>query len=294
MMASFRERIKSGEVLIADGATGTNLLSRGLPRGKPAEAWVLEKPEEIIRLHQDFIDAGCDIVLTCTFGATPLRLEGSELAGHTFEINQQAVRLARQAIQGRPVYVGGSIGPSGQLMKPYGPLDETEVMDSYIEQINALADAGVDLLVIETQFSLEEARTAVRAAHAVCNLPIVCSFSFDRGIRTMMGVRPSQLAQEIEPLEVDLLGINCGRSLEENLQALKELRRETQLPLWFKPNAGLPEVDENGQVNYSITPEEMGHNVHQWLMVGAQVVGGCCGTTPDHLKRIASHVRANR
>jgi len=294
MSSSFLERVRSGELLISDGATGTNLLARGLPRGMPGEAWVLERPDEIVRLLGDFIQAGADILLTCTFGASPLRLAGSEFADRSGEINRRAVALAREAIHDRPLYVGASLGPTGQLLKPFGPLDEQEAIDSYLEQVKALVEAGVDLFAIETQFSLEEAQAALKAIRMTTDLPVVCSFSFDRGTRTMMGVRPAQMASELTPLGVDILGINCGRSLEENLLVLKELRQATDLPIWFKPNAGLPEVDEAGQAHYAVTPEAMGQKVPEWLAAGAQIVGGCCGTTPDHLQRIARQVRSQK
>jgi 5-methyltetrahydrofolate--homocysteine methyltransferase len=294
MKASFLDCLKAGNILVSDGATGTNLLARGLPRGVLAEDWVLNQPQKVLRLMKDFIMAGADIVLTCTFGASPLRLDGSELSGYATEINQRAIEIGREAILDRPVYLGASIGPTGQLMKPFGPLDEDAAINSYTEQISALAHGGVDLLVIETQFSLDEARAVIWAIHSVCDLPIVCSFSFDRGTRTMMGVKPAQVAAELESLSVDLLGINCGRSLEDNFKALKELRQATDLPIWFKPNAGLPEVDEEGKTTYSVTPAQMGEQVGAWLEAGAQIVGGCCGTTPEHLSEIARQVKIQR
>ena len=288
MENAFLEFIKTGKVLVADGATGTNLQQRGLPRGLSGENWVLDKPEEIIRLERDFIDAGAGLILTCTFNASPLRLEGGDLAGHALEINRRAVELGRQAIAGRPVLLGGSIGPAGKLLKPYGPLSEEEAVQNFAEQAQALADAGVDLLVIETQFDLSEAKAALTGARQVTHLPIVCSFSFDRGTRTMMGVKPSQVAAELKELDVDMVGINCGRSLTENLAALKELRLSTDLPIWFKPNAGLPEVDAQGNAHYTTTPEQMGELAPEWIAAGAQIIGGCCGTSPDHLRRIAA------
>ncbi len=288
MGSSFMERIQRGEILIADGATGTNLQARGLKRGEPSEAWVLDQPNEIVRLHRDFIDAGANIILTCTFGASPLRLEGSSLADRAIEINRQAVALARQAAQTRSVLVAGSIGPAGRLIKPYGPLSRDEVISSYTEQVSILTEAGVDLLVIETQFDLTEASAAIQAAASTSSLPIICSFSFDRGTRTMMGVNPRQMGNEIGKYGIDGIGINCGRSLEDNLNALKELRQTVpDIPIWFKPNAGLPEVDESGATHYTVTPEEMGAKVKSWLQAGAQIVGGCCGTTPEHLHQIA-------
>lgn len=291
MSDSFLEKIGHGQILVSDGATGTNLLGRGLQRGLSGEHWVLEKPEEIIRLEQDFVDAGAEIILTCTFNASPLRLEGSDLAGRATEINHRAVELARRAIAGKPVFIGGSIGPCGKLLKPFGPLSEEEAMYNFAEQAQALTEAGADLLVIETQFDLNEAKAALRGVRQVSSLPVVCSFSFDRGTRTMMGVMPSQIAASLQDLEVNLLGINCGRSLAENLSALKELRKSTDLPIWFKPNAGLPVVDAQGNSHYTTAPEEMGQLVPHWIAAGAQVVGGCCGTTPEHLRQIAEAVR---
>ncbi len=296
-MSNFLERINNGEVLVADGATGTNLQQRGLEQGAPAETWVLERPAEIVRLHRDFVEAGADILLTCTFGATSLRLEDSGrpgLAERAVEINRRAVELARQAANeaGRPdVLVAGSIGPTGQLLKPFGPLDEKTAEAAFNRQAQALVEAGADLLVIETQFDLAEARAALRGARlASAGIPLVCSFSYDRGTRTMMGVRPSQMADELSNL-ADVLGINCGRSLDENFKALGELRTATSLPVWFKPNAGLPEVDELGRSIYRVTPQQMGDRTPEWIKAGAQVVGGCCGTSPEHLREIARAVK---
>ncbi len=296
-MAKFLERINAGEVLVADGATGTNLQQRGLERGVSAESWVLERPQEIVRLQRDFLVAGADILLTASFGATAIRLEtagGPALAGRATEINRQAVALARQAaaLAGRPeTLVAGSIGPTGQLLKPLGPLEKSAAEAAFLVQVQALVEAGVDLLVVETQFDLGEAKCALKAARqAAAGVPLVCSFSYDRGTRTMMGVRPSQMAAELGGM-ADVLGINCGRSLDDNLKALVELRAATTLPLWFKPNAGLPEVDDQGCAVYRVTPAEMGARTPAWLQAGAQVVGGCCGTSPEHLREIAHAVK---
>jgi 5-methyltetrahydrofolate--homocysteine methyltransferase len=299
--STFLERLKSGEVLVADGATGTNLQARGLERGAPAETWLFDRPEEILRLHVDFIQAGAQIILTDTFGASPLRLEATTLAGRVDEVNQRAVELARQAIlqagrQEGEIFVAGSVGPSGGLIKPLGPLDEAQVYASFGDQGKALERAGVDLIVIETQFDLKEATLAAKAIRDNSRAPLVVSFSYDRGTRTMMGVRPAQMATEFGALglEIAALGVNCGRSLDENLEALKELRAATDLPLWFKPNAGLPKSDGQGNSVYDLAPEEMGALAPKWIEQGAQVIGGCCGTSPDHLAWIANSARAVR
>jgi 5-methyltetrahydrofolate--homocysteine methyltransferase len=186
----------------------------------------------------------------------------------------------------RVIYVAGSLGPAGALLKPYGTLDPDEVFENYAEQARLLQNAGVDLLVIETQFDINEASHAVQAVNSVSALPLVCSFSYDRGLRTMMGVKPVQVAEMIGALNVDILGVNCGRSLQENLDALKQLRDNTDLPLWFKPNAGLPKLDSQGNSVYSISPQEMGALVLKSLELDAQVIGGCCGTSPEHLAAI--------
>jgi 5-methyltetrahydrofolate--homocysteine methyltransferase len=291
MGSSFLDRLHDGQVLISDGATGTNLQQRGLARGIPSERWVLENPAGIVQLHADFIAAGSDIVLTSTFGATTIRLGQAGLTARVIEVNQRAVALAREAAAGRDVLVAGSIGPTGHLIQPLGPLEEKEAVAAFATQAEVLNAAGVDLLVIETQFDLGEARAAVQGVRSVSQLPLVVSFSYDRGTRTMMGVRPTQMAAELADMGVDVLGINCGRSLEDNFKALVELRSATQLPIWFKPNAGLPLLDENANPSYTITPAQMGEQVSAWLNAGAKIVGGCCGTSPAHLAAIAAVVK---
>src|SRR3990170_8472078 len=272
-MNKFLDAIHSGAVLISDGATGSNLQTRGLPDGKSGEAWVLEKPEAIRQLAADFIQAGSEIVLTCTFGASRLHLANMGLDGECERINRTAAELARQAAASSGAFVAGSIGPTGQMLDPYGPLAEADAEAAFAEQARFLAAGGVDLIVIETQFDLGEATAAVRGVRSVCDLPLVCSFSYDRGTRTMMGVSPARSARALNDSGVDLLGINCGRSLVDNLKALRELRDATALPIWFKPNAGLPVVDGSGNGVYQTTPQQMAENVTDWIAAGAQVIG---------------------
>lgn len=288
----FLERLQNEKVLVLDGATGTNLQRRGLPGGTPSDIWVLDNPDAVMQLHHDFVEAGSDIILTNTFGSTRLHLEHAGLADRFERSNRTAVELARRAVEGTATLVGGSMGPLGEMLEPYGMLRDTDAEAAYAEQACILSDAGVDMLVIETQYDLNEARAAIRGARSVTDLPLVCSFSYDRGTRTMMGVKPSQMAGEFAPLGVTALGINCGRSLEDNFKALEELRQATDLPIWFKPNAGLPHNDAAGNLKYDVTPEIMAAQVSQWIAAGARLVGGCCGTSPDHLRAIAQAARA--
>ena len=160
----------------------------------------------------------------------------------------------------------------------------------YRDQANILVKSGVDILVVETQFDLAEASIGVSAALAAGDLPVICSFSFDRGTKTMMGVSPTKFAQALGKSGVAALGINCGKSLEDNLNALKELANATDLPIWYKPNAGLPKLTDDGKPFYDVTPEIMASNVESWIESGARIIGGCCGTTPAHLKAIAEIV----
>jgi len=283
--------INSKKHLVSDGATGTNLIARGLPSGITAETWVLEQPEKIVQLHQDFISAGSDIILTSTFNGSSIRLKGTSLDGKIGLVNRKAVELARKAADGTEIFVAGSLGPLGQLMKPYGPLSPEEVRKAYQEQALFISESGADLLVVETQFDLGEVKAAIEGVRSVSELPLVVSLSYDRGKRTMMGVSPAQAARELENMPVDLIGINCGRSLDENTQNLVELRQATAKPVWFKPNAGLPRVDGQGNTVYDTTPQMMADYVPKWLEAGAQIIGGCCGTSPEHLREIAARVK---
>jgi 5-methyltetrahydrofolate--homocysteine methyltransferase len=284
----FLERLLSGEILVLDGATGTNLQRRGLPVGVPSDMWVMDNPAAVTQLHTDFLSAGSDILLTNTFGSSRLHLQHAGLAERFEASNRQAVALLRQVVAGSSTLIGGSMGPLGEMLQPYGTLAEEDALKAYAEQARVLSAAGVDLLVIETQFDLNEAKAAIRGAQSATDLPLVCSFSYDRGTRSMMGVKPAQMGKDLTEMGVAALGINCGRSLEDNYKALQELRAVTTLPLWFKPNAGLPHNDEAGNLVYDVTPEMMAAQVPQWITAGARLVGGCCGTSPEHLRAIAA------
>ena len=286
------DRLAADEVLVSDGATGTNLQQVGLPVGASAEIWVLENPEAILSLNRAFIDAGSDILLTCTFGGTKLRLAASNLVDSFESINRKAVEITQQAARGQNVFVAGSIGPTGHMLAPLGTVSVEEAEENFREQARLLVDSGVDLVVIETQFDINEALAAVRGVRAIdAAIPLVCSFSYDRGTRTMMGVKPDDVADKVGSEQVDILGVNCGRSLNENLEVLIRLREVSKKPIWFKPNAGMPETDDEGKPTYSVSPEEMASLVPVWMEAGAQILGGCCGTSPAHLQAIADIVK---
>ena len=225
-------------------------------------------------------------MLTCTFGATAPRLADGPLAGRATEVNARAVELAREAV-GDDRLVAGSLGPTGQLVEPYGLLTRETAVDAYAEQARALAGAGADLLVLETFFALEEALWAVEGARSATDLPIVASFSFDQGTHTMMGLSPTDVVSAVAPLGVAALGANCGRSLEDTDAIVTEfLAAAPAVPLWVKPNAGVPRI-VGDTVVYEADPETLAEHVRVYVERGARIVGGCCGSTPEHIAAIA-------
>ena len=292
MSQTFLERLPSARVLVADGATGTNLQAAGLGLGVPPEEWLFDEPEKILALHRAFVQAGSDIILTDSFGGTRIRLRESQYLDRLAEINRRAVELARQAANERAgVMVAGSMGPTGLLMEPFGELTHDDVANAYAEQAAALTEGGADLLVLETFFALEEATAAIEGVQRASKLPLVVSFSFDQGTRTMMGLTPTQVAKTMAPLGVAALGANCGRSLDEMIQVVQEyVAANTGLPLWIKPNAGLPRMDGDISV-YDTTPETMGEYAKKFVVAGAKMVGGCCGSSPAHVAAIATAVK---
>jgi 5-methyltetrahydrofolate--homocysteine methyltransferase len=288
MGKSFVDRLRAGEILIADGATATNYQQMGMAIGVAPEEWTIDEPDKVLGLHRAFIEAGSDIILTNTFGATSPRLRESRYAGRAGDLNRRAVALAREAAAATPgVLVAGSMGPTGMLMEPLGELTRAAASDAYAEQAAALSSSGVDLLLLETFFALDEALAAIDGVRRSSELPLVVSFSFDRGTRTMMGLSPTQVIESIGPLGVAVIGANCGRSLEDMEQVVQEFAiLKAGIPLWIKPNAGLP-LMVGDIARYDTAPTEMAEFARRFIDAGAQVVGGCCGSSPEHVRAIA-------
>ncbi len=278
-------RLSAGEVLLSDGATGTLLQSMGMPSGQSPETWAIEQPDRIRELHRSYIEAGSDLILTCTFGGTRFRLSSHKLDSRVIEVNRRAAELAR-AEAGSDVFVAGDMGPTGQLLRPLGALSAAEAADAFAEQATGLVEGGADLLLVETMSDLGEAQAAIEGARRVTDLPIICTFSFDTHGRTMMGIRPGTVAERIGPL-VQGIGANCGRDPAEFPLFLQAMRAAApNALLWAKPNAGLPRV-QDGQAVYDATPDYMAQIALELRQAGAQLIGGCCGTRPDHLRAMA-------
>jgi 5-methyltetrahydrofolate--homocysteine methyltransferase len=289
MPSSFLELLAERPVLLADGATGTNYQNMGIEPGVAPEEWVIDEPEHVRELHRRFVAAGSDLVLTCSFGGTSLRLADERLAGRAVEVNRRAAELAREAV-GDDVLVAGSLGPTGHLTEPLGPLTRALAVATYAEQARALADDGVDLLVLETFFSLDEGLWALEGITSVSDLPLVVSYSFDQGTKTMMGLTPTVVVEAFAPLGVAAVGANCGKSLDDTDRIVEELLAAADgLPLWVKPNAGVPRMVRDAVV-YDAGPDDVARHLAGYAAQGARIVGGCCGSTPEHIAATARTV----
>lgn len=286
---AFLARLKAGEVLVADGATGTMLQSMGLPAGSAPEVWILEQPDQIRALHRSYVEAGADLILTANFGGSRYRLKAHDLSDRVEEINVRAAELARE-VAGDEVFVAGDMGPTGLLLAPLGEATPEGLADAFAQQTKGLVEGGVDLLLIETMSDIGEAQAAIEGARRITDLPIFCTFSFDTHGRTMMGTRPEAVAKKIGPL-VEGVGANCGRDPAEYVGFVEAMSQVAPgVVLWAKPNAGLPRMEDD-RVVYDASPEYMGQIALQLREAGAQIIGGCCGTTPEHIAAIAKALR---
>lgn len=283
--------LEENPYLIADGATGTNLFSMGLQTGDAPEFWNADYPDRVARHYQSFIDAGSDMILTNTFGGNRFRLQLHNGQKRVTELNEKAARLLRQAADeaDRPVLVAGDIGPTGEIFEPTGTLSQEEATDAFAEQAQALANGGADLIWIETLSSIEEAKAAFAGARTT-GLPVIFTMSIDTNGRTMMGVTAADivnLALEMLP-ELTACGSNCGVGAAEVVAAMINMKRtceDAQVKPAFvaKANCGIPEWLD-GNIVYNGTPDLMGRYAQLALDSGAQIIGGCCGTTPEHIK----------
>jgi 5-methyltetrahydrofolate--homocysteine methyltransferase len=291
----FRERLRRGMALVGDGAWGTMLMARGLAPGTPPESFVLERPDTIREIARLYLEAGADLLTTDTFGATSLNLSAYGLADRADEINRQAVTLAHEIAEGR-AYVSASVGPSGRLLAPLGETPPEEVRAAFERQIRRLVEAGADLICVETMTDLQEARLAVEAARAVSGeIPVIATMTFDRtprGFFTIMGVPVAQAARTLEAAGTDVLGSNCGQGSDPMVEVARAFREVTSLPLIIQANAGIPGTRQDALV-YPETPEFMAARVGPLLEAGVSIIGGCCGTTPDHVRAIRAAVTAH-
>jgi len=287
-MCGIMERIIRGDVLVADGAMGTMLFQRGLQTGECPEKMSIDRPEVLGEIAILYLQAGADIIQTNTFGGSPLKLAHYGLDSKTEEINSAAVRAARNAIGDR-AYLSASCGPCGGILKPYGDTESEEVTDGFKRQLAAVVAEGVDMICIETMIDLAEAKLAVAAAKLVApSTPVSVSMTFDstpNGFFTIMGTTVEQAVKGLFDAGADIVGSNCGNGSENMVRIAAEFRKHTTAPLIIQSNAGLPELKDDVLV-YSETPEFIAKQCLRLLDYGVNIVGGCCGTTPDYIAAI--------
>jgi 5-methyltetrahydrofolate--homocysteine methyltransferase len=299
MRTSLADLLATGKVLLADGATGTNYFAAGLTAGEPPEFWTVDRPDEVSSLHQQFVDAGADIILANTFGCNRQRLKLHKAEDRVYELARRAAELAGEvaAKAARPVVVAGSVGPTGELFEPLGALTHEVAVASFAEQMRGLLDGGADVAWIETMSSTEEVHAAAAAAIEV-GIPYVVTCSFDTAGRTMMGLLPAQLSEVLsaEPVLPLAQGANCGVGAPDILVTMLAMEGAA-VPLVCKGNCGVPQF-VGTEIVYSGTPELMARYAELAVDAGARIVGGCCGTTPLHLAgmraAIDGHQRADR
>jgi 5-methyltetrahydrofolate--homocysteine methyltransferase len=288
-MDRWDELLNKKRVLIADGAWGTEFVKRGLAAGESPERWNLERPADVEDVAARYVEAGADIVLTNTFGGSPLKLAKSGLDDQFEEINRLGVELSRRAANEK-ARVFASMGPSGEFMAPLGTVSEDEMRGQFARQAEVLAAAGADGIVIETMTDLNEALAALAAVRESAGVPVAVSMTFDagpKGYATMMGIRPSMAAERLEAAGANIVGANCGSGIEEMIEVVRLMHGATSLALWAKPNAGRPELVD-GRTVYRQTPEDMVKHLPALVEAGARIIGGCCGSTPDHVRLLSA------
>jgi 5-methyltetrahydrofolate--homocysteine methyltransferase len=288
------ERLARGDCLISDGATGTYLQQHGLEPGGCPEEFNVSHPDVVRGMAKAYFDAGSDMVLTNSFGGSRFMQKKYGFAGQVREFNQLAAELAKsQTPPGH--YVVGSVGPTGEFLEPLGDVTEADMYDAFVEQITALAEGGADSVVIETMTALEEARLAIKAAREHTQLTIMATMTFDKGPRgffTMMGVTPERAVTELVAAGADVVGSNCGNGIDVMIELARQLRAATDGYLLIHSNAGLP-VIKSGEIVYPETPEYMAERFKILVEdIGINIIGGCCGTGPEHIRALVKMLRA--
>jgi len=287
-MRSILEHLKKGKTLVSDGAMGTMLFEKGLRSGDCPELLNLSKPEILEEIAQIYFEAGADIIQTNTFGGSPLRLSDYGLEDKCEEINFKAVESVRKII-GDNAYISGSCGPSGQLLKPYGDTEPEILLKGFEQQIDALVKAGVDIICIETMTDLQEATLAVKAAKNLHpEIPVMVSMTFDKipkGYYTIMGVNIEEAVKGLEDAGADIIGSNCGNGIDNMIEIAKQIKELSDRPILIQSNAGIPE-NNDGEIVYPESPTYFEEKTLELIEAGVSIIGGCCGTTPEHIRAI--------
>lgn len=286
-MGKILDQIKKGKVLVSDGAWGTFLQQKGLQVGECPEEWNIKHPEKVFEIAKSYIDAGADMVETNSFGGTRFKLEKYDLADKVFEINKAAAEISKKAAGEK--FVLGSVGPTGKILM-MGDVTEEELYEAFKEQAKGLEAGSADAIMIETMTDLDEARLAIRAAKENTGLEVFCTMTFEKTVdgefRSMMGVSPTDMVNTIIDAGAELIGANCGNGIADMVGIVEEIRKcNKDIPVLIHPNAGMP-IYQDGETIFPETPDEMAALVPKIIAAGANIIGGCCGTTPIHISRV--------
>ncbi len=287
----FQELTQQG-VLLLDGALGSYLRSVGMPVGVCTEVWAQEHPQVLQNLQRAYAEAGSRILYAPTFSANRISLSAHGLQDRLAELNAKGVALSREVAEAcsalsRPVYVAGDMTTTGKMLEPRGELTYQELYETYREQIRALADAGADLLVAETLLNAEEALVALDAAQSVCDLPVMCTLTLEADGSALYGGNAVDMVESLQDMGAAAVGLNCSVGPDQLEAVVASMKAVAKVPVIAKPNAGMPTMDENGTAHYSMTPEQFAAAMKRLVACGAQIVGGCCGTTPEYIRRLA-------
>lgn len=280
------EQLTGNGVVLLDGATGSNLIKAGMPRGISPEQWVLENPGVLQELQQAYVEAGSRIVYAPTFAANRISLRNFNLQDRVEELNSRLVKISKDAVGSR-AYVAGDLTTTGQLMEPKGDLTYEKLYQAYKEQIKVLADGGADLLVAETMLSVDETVVALDAAQAVCGLPVLCTLSLEADGTALYGGNAVEAVTTLQEMGAAAVGLNCSVGPDQLESVVRNMKAAAFVPVIAKPNAGMPVINEKGEAVYSMNEADFARYSKILVDAGAGIVGGCCGTTPEYIKALA-------
>ena len=273
------------KVTLLDGATGSNLFVMGMPRGICSEEWILDHPDVLVELQKAYVEAGSQILCAPTFGANRFNLSSHGLGAQVEEMNHELVKISKKAVDGK-AYVAGDVTAIVKMIGMSSEATYEKAMERYKEQMRYLVDAGVDVILMETMTSMDEAMAALEAAQQVCDLPVLCSMTIDADGSIYAGGHIFEAAETLQEMGADAVGINCSVGPEQLVSIVEGLNQRLHIPMIVKPNAGMPKISDTGEASYDMTPERFGRSMKVLLEKGAKIVGGCCGTTPDYIREL--------
>ncbi|MCG8617015.1 MAG: homocysteine S-methyltransferase family protein [Desulfobacterales bacterium] len=286
------EKIKK-DGLLFDGAMGSLLIARGLAPGEAPESWNVNRPEDILEIHKSYYAAGADMATTNTFGASAMKLKKMGASESMEDVNRAGVELARQSC-GPDQFVAADIGDLGEMLTPMGPVSKEEAVAAFADQASVMADAGPDLFIIETMFDLNMALAAVEGIRSVTDLPVACTMTFKetpKGFFTIFGHGIADSMKALADEGCSIVGANCAMGSDTMVRLAEEIKASVNLPVIVQPNAGLPQTDGDGNVTYPETPDEFADNLMKIKALGIEILGGCCGTTPDYIRTVRTRLQ---